>query len=357
VDLDIQVENNQYVGGNIYDCPIPSEVIDFSDNSNIIKPPKNILKALKKCKNNIYADLSYKNAISKLAEINEVNESNIYVDGGFYQLLSNIINGLKSRSMTIVMPCEPILKDICRKNICDVYKYIIPQNHNFKFDCASFIEEVNEKSDMIYLSNPSNTTGRIISKNDIIDILDFCQPKGIYLVVDETYMDFAFDNFSCIELIKEYNNIIVIKDPTLFYNVKGLNASYAIASNDIIDLLNANALPYRIDSYSNAFLENIDTDNKFFGLYKKNMFKEKNQLLRKLDSIKGIKKIQSDCHIILLRIDDTLSATIYERLLKKNILIRDASTFDGLDSSYIRICVKDEKSNNQLIDGLVYCMV
>ena len=58
-----------------------------------------------------------------------------------------------------------------------------------------------------------------------------------------------------------------------------------------------------------------------------------------------------------MKLEDTSATTVYNRLLKSNILIRDASGFAGLDGSYIRVAVKDEKSNDRFIQALLKYLI
>ena len=62
---------------------------------------------------------------------------------------------------------------------------------------------------------------------------------------------------------------------------------------------------------------------------------------------KGIMVFYSDTNFLLLK-----GSNLYEELLKKHILIRDCSTFEGLSSGYYRIAVSDHVSNERLLEAL-----
>ena len=342
---------------NIFDLPNPSSVLDFSINNNILKTPRNITKALKSLRTDIRPDLKYRKAILNISGHHKIKPENIVIDNGIFSLMNNALKTLKARNAMIVMPCEPIIKQICRLNNCDVTKYIISEKQNFKLDADDIIEKIDSKSDILIISNPSNATGRVISKNNMTNILDYCQSKGIYVIVDETYMDFVFNDMSIINLIDAYHNLVVLRSPSEYYNTSGINSAYAIAPAEITELLSQNILPYQIDVYANAFLEKIYTFDKFDLNTKKWIFDEKKSFLNNLSNIKNVKVIPSDCHIMLIRLEDNLASTVHSRLIKSNILIRDASSFNGVDGSYIRIALKDKKSNLKLIDSLFHCIL
>ena len=63
---------------------------------------------------------------------------------------------------------------------------------------------------------------------------------------------------------------------------------------------------------------------------------------------KNIKVFESDTNYLLIYSDNNL----YEKLLKESFLIRDCSNFSGLSEGYYRIAVKDQVSNNRLLNAI-----
>ena len=62
----------------------------------------------------------------------------------------------------------------------------------------------------------------------------------------------------------------------------------------------------------------------------------------------GIKVYPGEADFLLIKTDDPL----YEKLLKKKILIRDCSNYRGLRTGYYRIAVKKHEENEKLIAQL-----
>ncbi len=357
---DISLENIEYtqkLGGNIYYSPTPSRVVDYSGNYNILKTPKNILKALKKVNPSVRPDPCYKKAILNLSSKHGVGPENIVVEKNYYSALNVVLGSVKARCATAITPCATAIKDICRKNNCDVLSHILQERKNFKFDSDDFIEKIGGRTDTVILSNPNNATGRVIPKSDIMLILDYCLSKGIYVVIDETYMDFVPDGQSSVNLISQYYNLVVIRSLSEYYNLSGIGAAYVVSSPEIIDNIKENQVPWQVDVYGSALCENAYKDEKFDLKTKKWIFEEKKKFVNKLKTLNGVRVINSDCHFILLKLEDTSATNVYNRLLKSNILIRDASGFTGLDGSYIRVAVKDEKSNDKLLQALLKYLI
>ena len=79
--------------------------------------------------------------------------------------------------------------------------------NEFKLDVEGFISMVNrEKVKIVFLSNPNNPTGGIISREDIIKIIEGC---NCIVVIDEAY--FEFYGQTIVDKIEDYENLIVLR--------------------------------------------------------------------------------------------------------------------------------------------------
>lgn len=351
------IESSQKFGGDIYKSLTPGRVEDFSSCNNILKTPKYITKAIKKADCTVKPDLRYKKASDTLALKHGVKSENVVVEKNSFSLLDVILKSLKARSATVVMPCEPFCKDICRVNNCDVNAYVLKEEKGFEFDCDDFIDSIPSRTDALIISNPNNATGRAVSRGEMKNLLDYCLTKGIYVIVDETYMDFVPDGQSVAGMISDYYNLVVMRSLSEYYNIAGVGVAYCLSCEDIAENIRIHQLPWCVDVFGALVCENAVEDEKFALKTKKWIFDEKKKFVKKINALGSIKIIHSDCHFLLLKLEDTSAITVYNRLLKSNILIRDASSFTGLDGSYIRVAVKDEKSNSLFLENILKCLI
>ncbi len=351
------IDCNQKVGGNLYYAPCPQKALDFSGGSNILPTPKKLLWTIKTKKINNRPDVEYKAALSNIANKHGIDAKKVAISNNSYTMFDTVLKAVKARGATMLMPCETVYRDVCRLNGCDVFAYTLKERKNFKFDSDDFIEGISSRTDVVVISNPNNVTGRVATRTDIKNVLDFCQAKGIYVVVDETYMDFVPDGISAVDLISSYYNLIVIRSLSEYYNLAGVGAAYVVSSDEVMDNIREMQLPWQVDCCGAVLCENAYKSDKFDLKTKKWIFEEKRKFVQKLKSLSNVKVINSDCHFLLLKLEDISATTVYRRLLKSNIIIRDASSFTGLDGSYIRVAVRDEKSNDMFIESLLKCLI
>ena len=76
-------------------------------------------------------------------------------------------------------------------------------------------------------------------------------------------------------------------------------------------------------------------------------------MINEINKIDGIKAFNSDANFILVRFENRNVLDVKENLLKRaGLLIRDASNFIGLDSSFARVAIKNHEQNIVLVDAL-----
>ena len=81
------------------------------------------------------------------------------------------------------------------------------------------------------------------------------------------------------------------------------------------------------------------------------MKKERQFLTEELQQM-GIRIFQGKANFLLFYCEENL----YEKLLRRGILIRDCSNFEGLSQGYYRIAVKRHEENLQLLEAIKECL-
>ena len=75
-------------------------------------------------------------------------------------------------------------------------------------------------------------------------------------------------------------------------------------------------------------------------------------MYKELSDFQYIKAYKTECNFILLKIYNISSASLRDKMIEKNILIRDASNFKFLDFHFVRLAIKDRESNLKLLETL-----
>ncbi|MDD3647810.1 MAG: aminotransferase class I/II-fold pyridoxal phosphate-dependent enzyme, partial [Candidatus Dojkabacteria bacterium] len=99
-------------------------------------------------------------------------------------------------------------------------------NRKFQLPPVQVISKsLTSKTKIIYICNPNNPTGNFVATNKRIEqILEL----GVVVVVDEVYSEFS--NQTCINLLKKYNNLIIIRSFSKTFGLAGLRVGYILSS-------------------------------------------------------------------------------------------------------------------------------
>ncbi len=109
----------------------------------------------------------------------------------------------------------------------------------WELDIDKIKSATTSKTKIIVFSNPTNPTGHIVPKSTILEILDWCEQKGIYLIVDEAYRDYIFDDTfeSVLSIIGKSEKLISINSFSKNMAMSGWRIGYLIAHESLISKL------------------------------------------------------------------------------------------------------------------------
>lgn len=225
-------------------------------------------------------------------------------------------------------------------------------------DLMSFYED--KDIQFLVLINPDNPSGNYIEKNDVLRVAEWAEKKNIKFVVDESFVDFAETEGSSTlleeEIIKAYNNLIVVKSISKSFGVPGLRLGI-LASNDLqlISDMKKDVAIWNINSFAEFYMQ-------IFEKYKSNYeealvkFKEvRKEYVELLNGIEYLRVIPSQANYLMCELTGQMtSRELTEILLNEyNILIKDLSSKNGFSGkSYIRVAVKRPEENMKLVEAI-----
>lgn len=115
------------------------------------------------------------------------------------------------------------------------------------FDVQAFIEKgKKEKVDMVLFSNPNNPTGKSISTQDILQIVEAF--SDVYVIVDEAYADFA--DTTMLDYIEKYTNLLVTRTLSKAFALASIRCGFLIGCQETIEKLVPYKVPYNVNTLS-----------------------------------------------------------------------------------------------------------
>lgn len=331
--------------------------LDFSSNINplgISPAVKNIIKnsasLLKR-----YPDPESKIARGVLAAHLGVNSDNILLANGSNELIYLIPRALSISRALICRPAFSEYEFSVRLAGAKPYSLLAKETDCFAIDIKK-VKKYAPKVDLIMLSNPNNPTGYLLKKEQLLDLADICSESRTYLLIDEVFIDFIKEQgaFSLFREATRYKHLLVLRSFTKFFSLPGLRIGYLIAGKELIRKVSRFQPTWSVNSLAQEVVRDGLLDAGFIKKTAGYIIKERRFLLNRLKAIKGIYPYHPAANFILCKIlDNKLNSEYLSRcLIKRGIIIRDCSNFEGLDNRFFRVAVRKRKENTYLISCL-----
>ncbi len=227
---------------------------------------------------------------------------------------------------------------------------------NFALNVDDIKKAVTEDTKIMCLCNPHSPSGTLYSRETVLELTEFCQKKDVIFSIDENYIEFSDkgEETTLAGYVKKYENLFVIRSVTKFYGMPGIRFGYGIAAESLIDTLQTVRQPWSINGLAGIATLAAFNDKEFIANTKLTIAKEKREFAKMLGEIGGFQVFPSETDFLLVKIlNPKLTSTgLREELAKEGLLIRDCSTFVGLDNSYFRVTVRSPEDNLRLVNAV-----
>lgn len=240
---------------------------------------------------------------AKLAEKNQLKQDNILVSAGSSFLLELIIKyaSLDKGHFIIPHPSFTIFEPI--GEFLGMSKTVVPLNEQKRIDLNKMKSSIRKDTKLIYICNPNNPTGDLLSRIEIESFIKTV-PDNIIILVDEAYIEFK-DQKSLSDLVDSYKNLVVTRTFSKLYGFAGARLGYAIGNPALITELK------KLQSWSGAEISVVTMagaiaamqDQEFISKVLDNNQKVKEYTLAEFQK-RGIKTIPSAANFIYFSLDD-----------------------------------------------------
>ncbi len=335
----------------------PRDILDFSSNINPLGPPSLAMKCLKNATWMIpyYPDISYRDFRRAAAEYARVPTSENVIEGSGSTELIYLFAELFVREGDKVLIPVPTFGEYERavRNRGGLPVYLTCQ-HEFTVDADRFADELDRGCKAVFLSSPNNPSSKTIAKKDLLKLVELTSDRNARVFLDETFIEFTEDReLGLSPLVEEFPNLFVARSLTKIFALPGLRIGYGLASRKLIEQLRKAKMPWSVNVLAQEAAIAALHDKSYLERSRKLVAKEREFLYSGLGKIQGLTPFRPDANFVLLRITQGLTANeLKSSLLDKSILIRDCSSFRGLNENYFRISVKLRKQNRMLLSTL-----
>lgn len=236
----------------------------------------------------------------------------------------------------------------------------VPLTPDYRFDVGAIAASVNERTRAVYIANPNNPTGTIITKQELAMLMSSL-PEQVMLILDEAYVEFARENPlypDSLPIITQANtsihpNTLILRTFSKAYGLASFRVGYALGPAELIQALWKTKNTFEPSGISEAAAISALEDDHFL-INSVQRTREARQDLEAFLAHHQIPYVPSSANfVMLLAPDEAQALRITESLLHLGVIVRQLSPF-GI-SNGIRITVGLEEEMVHLKQALESC--
>ncbi len=225
----------------------------------------------------------------------------------------------------------------------------IPLDDNWQWAVSSMVDACSADTGVIIFANPNNPTGVKVHQECIKELLESI-PSNIIVVIDEAYYEYAFSNNeeSALPLLKQFHNIIITRSFSKAYGLAGLRLGYAIAHEDIIELIWRIQQPFAVNGIA-LLCGNVAWDDQSF--VQQSIELNRQGLIQMGNGMEalGYQYIPSNTNFITMYAG-TRADKLNNFLLSQGVIVRPLLA-SGMPH-HLRISIGTEQQNKRFLDAL-----
>lgn len=204
-----------------------------------------------------------------------------------------------------------------------------------------------DDGDIVWICNPNNPTGEVMSREQLADHLSF---QDVLYIIDQAYENYTSEPLLTDSEAVSLGNVAIIHSTTKRHGVPGLRLGYVVADTLITERIRKVRQPWSVNAMAicaGEYLVNQDAVDTT------NLLKEAQELWHMMNSIDGIEMTPTKTNFMSGRILTGTAAELKMWLVSRHgLLIRDASNFEGLTPQHFRIAAQSREDNRQLADAV-----
>ena len=217
---------------------------------------------------------------------------------------------------------------------------------DYQQDVDGMLAAVTPKTRLIFIPNPNNPTGTLLSQREIDHLMSRVS-KNVIVVFDEAYFEFLDDPPDTLQFVREGRNIVVLRTFSKIHGLAGLRIGYAAASADLVQVLHKTRQPFNVNSIGQVgALAALEDDQHLDDT--KRVIDEGRAYLHEQFSKMKIPFVPGTANFVMAKVGD--GHAVFEKLLRQGVIVRPLKGYNLLE--WVRISVGTMAENRKLVATL-----
>lgn len=334
------------------DIAQPNNIIDFSVNTNPLGAPPELKQHWQEWLDAVYdyPDPYCTSLKEAIASNENVEASQLLVGNGAAELITLIARYLAQQNVLIIQPAFSEYETACQHEQCKI-EYYVTEAPNWEINKQDLAAKL-ENKDAVFICQPNNPTGVQYDEATIAWLINYCNETQTLLIIDEAFYDFASNSLSAINKIDQSPFLLVLRSLTKMYNIAGLRLGFLAGQPKLLEEISSKKPHWSVNAIANKAGIVCVNNGTHANQTRTYIETERNRLFSFLKQ-HGFTYSPSVVNFYLLG-DPSISTqqALFTFLLEKGIVLRHTHNFPGLTGNWLRVAIKTESENGQLMEAL-----
>jgi len=325
------------------------EVTKLASNENPLGPSPQAIEAMQQAASEVYfyPDPLCQDLTAALAEKWDVDPDCIVVGRGSDEIIHMM-------GLAFVNPGEEIIYSDpwfamypITAALMDAQAVTI-RHRDFTHDLEAMAGAITDKTKLIFISNPYNPTGTIVTAAQVGDFME-ALPDHVIVGFDEAYYEYVDDpNYpNCLDYVREGRKVVVLRTFSKAYGLAGLRIGYGIAPPEVATALKQVREPFNVSGISQvaalASLEDDQVQRSF------QLVQDGKQYLYEQFEQMGLSYVPTQANFIFVDVGID-SRKCFDELMRRGVTVRTGDIFGT--PTHIRVTIGTMEQNRKFIEAL-----
>ena len=342
-------------GGEIYG--IPKIKYDFSININPLGIPEGVRGRLRDhfAMLEQYPDPNCGELRAALERSTGIPAGQILCGNGASELIEAAVRAVRPRRILLTAPSFSGYRHAAEGAGAEIRYHRLLREENFDLT-QRYLEDLTSGTDMAILCSPANPVGNLIDHALLMQIVEDCERRGIWLMVDECFLGFVTDGeertmrrLLAADGEERPKRLMVLDAFTKRFAMPGIRLGYLMAQDpEILQKVHAQQPEWSVSVPAQiAGLAALETERAYMESARGLVISERRRMAQALSSL-GFAVFPGEAGYLFFSSETEL----FEPLLSRGFLIRRCDNYEGLERGDYRIAVRRPEDNSLLLRAL-----
>jgi histidinol-phosphate aminotransferase len=326
---------------------LPSEIIKLASNENPLGPSPKAIEAIHDAIENahLYPDggaFYLRNAIAR--KLN-VSADHIILGNGSNEIIELLAHAFLERGDVIVTSEHAF---VAYKIIARVFgaQTIEAPSRDYGHDLDAIRNAVTGRTELIFIANPNNPTGTLLSA-DAIEHFMARVPPQVVVVFDEAYYEFVDEMPDTLRYVRDGRNVVTLRTFSKIHGLASLRVGYGIARPELIQVMHKTRQPFNVSGIGQigALAALADEEHQ---RQTKRLVDEGRTFFENEFRAMNLRFVPSAANFVLVNVGDGFA--IFRALLQHKVIVRAMKGYNLPE--WVRITIGTMEQNQKCVDAL-----